>query len=117
MLPASPSPRLPPSGSWTPGARSRTIRVVWFGAEEVGLFGGLDYRAKHGKEPHYAIVESDFGADRVWKVDSKLGKTAKRKPRPSARPLLAPLGHSPGLVRRGGRLRHRADADRRTRRG
>ena len=26
------------------GRPLRTIRVVWFGAEEVGLFGGLDYR-------------------------------------------------------------------------
>ena len=57
-----------------PAGPLRTIRIVWFGAEEVGLFGGLDYRAKHGKEPHHAIAESDFGAGRIWKVDSKLGE-------------------------------------------
>ena len=34
------------------GRPLRTIRIVWFGAEEVGLFGGIDYPAKHGKEPH-----------------------------------------------------------------
>ena len=28
------------------GRPLRTIRIVWFGAEEVGLFGGLDYRAQ-----------------------------------------------------------------------
>ena len=56
------------------GRPLRTIRLVWFGAEEVGLFGGLDYQARHGKEAHHAIAESDFGADRVWRVDSKLGK-------------------------------------------
>ena len=43
--PGSRSPPPPPSGSWTPGRPLRTIRIVWFGAEEVGLFGGLDYRA------------------------------------------------------------------------
>ena len=64
------------------GRPQRTIRIVWFGAEEVGLFGGLDYQKKHGSEPHYAIAESDFGADRIWKVDSKLGKDREsRKPR------------------------------------
>ena len=56
------------------GRPLRTIRIVWFGAEEVGLFGGNSYREKHGKEPHYALLESDFGADRIWKVDSKLGE-------------------------------------------
>jgi hypothetical protein len=75
----------------------RTIRIVWFGAEEPGLFGGLDYRARHGKEPHYALVESDFGAGRVWKVDSKLGKARE----PEARLLqraLAPLGIVAGSI-------------------
>jgi carboxypeptidase Q len=73
------------------GRPLRTIRIVWFGAEEVGLFGGLDYRAKHGKEPHHALLESDFGADRIWKVDSKLGDA--RKPEAEAiGKALAPLG-------------------------
>ena len=36
------------------GRPLRTIRIVWFGAEETGLFGGLDYRAKYGKQLHYA---------------------------------------------------------------
>jgi acetylornithine deacetylase/succinyl-diaminopimelate desuccinylase-like protein len=42
------------------GRPLRTIRIVWFGAEEVGLFGGEDYRARHGKEAYHAIAESDF---------------------------------------------------------
>jgi hypothetical protein len=73
------------------GRPARTIRVVWFGAEEVGLFGGLDYRAKHGKEPHYAIAESDFGADRVWKVDSRLG-TERGAEAKALQDALLPLG-------------------------
>ena len=73
------------------GRPLRTIRIVWFGAEEVGLFGGLDYRARHGKEPHYALIESDFGADRIWQVNSKLGEA--RKPEAEAiGKALAPLG-------------------------
>jgi hypothetical protein len=73
------------------GRPLRTIRIVWFGAEEMGLFGGENYRAKHGKEPHYALIESDFGADRIWKVDSKLGEA--RKPEAEAiGQALAPLG-------------------------
>ncbi len=73
------------------GRPLRTIRIVWFGAEEVGLFGGLDYRARHGKEPHYTLIESDFGADRIWKVDSKLGEA--RKPEAEAiGKALTPLG-------------------------
>ncbi len=74
-----------------------TIRVVWFGAEEVGLFGGLDYQKKHGKEPHYAIAESDFGADRVWKVDSKLGKDRETEAK-ALQTALAPLGIVPGSL-------------------
>jgi hypothetical protein len=65
--------------------------VVWFGAEEVGLFGGLDYLAKHGKEPHHAAAESDFGADNIWKVDSNLGE-ARRDEARMIGAALAPLG-------------------------
>ena len=79
------------------GRPLRTIRIVWFGSEEVGLFGGLDYQKKHGKEPHWAIAESDFGSDRIWKVNSKLGmaREAEAKALQSA---LAPLGIVPGSL-------------------
>jgi len=73
------------------GRPLRTIRIVWFGAEEVGLFGGLDYRARHGKEPHYALIESDFGADRIWKVESKLGDARKAEAEAIGK-ALTPLG-------------------------
>ena len=73
------------------GQPLRTIRVVWFGAEEPGLFGGLDYRKRHGKEPHYAIMESDFGADRIWRVNFKLGEGRKQEAR-TIGAALAPLG-------------------------
>jgi len=79
------------------GRPLRTIRIVWFGAEEMGLFGGLDYRARHGKEPHYALVESDFGAGRVWKVDSRLGKEREAEAK-ALQFALAPLGIAPGAL-------------------
>ena len=73
------------------GRPLRTIRVVWFGAEEPGLFGGEAYRAKYGKQPHYALIESDFGADKIWKVDCKLGEARKSEAEAIGR-ALAPLG-------------------------
>jgi hypothetical protein len=79
------------------GRPLRTIRIVWFGAEEVGLFGGIDYQKKHGTEPHYAIAESDFGADRIWKVDSKLGKDREAEAK-ALQIALAPLGIVPGSL-------------------
>jgi hypothetical protein len=55
----------------------RTIRILWAGAEEVGVFGGKAYFEKHGTEKHAVALESDFGADRVWRVDFKLPASAK----------------------------------------
>jgi hypothetical protein len=83
------------------GTPARPIRIVWFGAEEVGLLGGLDYRARHGKIPHHALMESDFGADRVWKVDSKLGAERKGEAERLQR-VLEPLGIVPGAFDRSG---------------
>jgi Zn-dependent M28 family amino/carboxypeptidase len=42
----------------------RTIRVVMFGAEEVGLLGARAYAARHADEvgQHVLATESDFGA-------------------------------------------------------
>ncbi len=54
----------------------RTIRVVWWGAEEVGVFGGADYFKRHQAEPHALAAESDFGADRIWRLDVKLPESA-----------------------------------------
>ncbi|HEX8446940.1 MAG TPA: M20/M25/M40 family metallo-hydrolase [Sphingomonas sp.] len=77
------------------GRPLRTIRVVWFGAEEVGLFGGTAYAKAHAGEKHALLAESDFGADRVWRFDSRVA--------PAALPVmdriadaLAPLGIARG---------------------
>ncbi len=55
-----------------PNGLKRTIRVVLFGAEEVGLVGGKAYAEAHKDELHNFIVaaESDFGAGKIWKFNS-----------------------------------------------
>ena len=52
------------------GRPLRTIRVLFAGAEETGLWGSRAYAAAHKGEPVFAGLESDFGADRVWRIDS-----------------------------------------------
>lgn len=73
------------------GRPQRTIRIVWFGAEEPGGLGGKAYADAHGKELHAIAGESDFGADRVWRFSSQLMKS---DPANYARltAALAPLG-------------------------
>lgn len=54
----------------------RTIRVVWFGAEEVGGFGGEAYARAHGGEAHAIAAESDFGTGKVWRFEVNLPPAA-----------------------------------------
>lgn len=48
----------------------RTIRVVAYGAEEIGLLGGFAYRDKHKADlsNHVMATESDFGAVGPYEV-------------------------------------------------
>ena len=52
------------------GVPLRTIRVLMAGAEETGLWGSKAYSTAHLAEPIAVGLESDFGADRVWRFDS-----------------------------------------------
>jgi carboxypeptidase Q len=79
------------------GQPLRTIRIVWFGAEEVGLFGGIEYLRRHRAENHAVIAESDFGADRIWQFNSRLNVTARPAVDEIAR-LLFPLGITRGSL-------------------
>lgn len=56
----------------------RTIRLVLWGSEEVGLLGARAYAEAHADElaNHVMAAESDFGADVIWKVDTKVGAGA-----------------------------------------
>lgn len=73
------------------GQPLRTIRVIWFGAEEIGLYGGINYREKHKDEKHHFLAESDFGADRVWRFQTSISNVALSRMTPLAE-ALAPLG-------------------------
>jgi len=52
----------------------RTIRVVMFGAEEVGLLGARAYAEQHADEVanHVLATESDFGARTIWRLSSNV---------------------------------------------
>ncbi|UJF23081.1 M20/M25/M40 family metallo-hydrolase [Shewanella sp. OMA3-2] len=54
-----------------PQKPARTIRVVLYAAEEVGLVGGKAYAEMHASEleKHYIAAESDFGAGPVYQID------------------------------------------------
>lgn len=69
----------------------RTIRVVWFGDEEIGGLGGEAHARAHVGEVHALTAESDFGADRVWRFQTAFtGAAAPIADRLAA--ALAPLG-------------------------
>jgi len=53
-------------------APRRTIRIVLFGSEEVGLVGAQAYAEQHAGELHNHVVatESDFGAGNIWRFDT-----------------------------------------------
>lgn len=83
------------------GIPRRTIRVLMAGAEEVGGNGGRAYFDAHGKEAHAMAMESDFGADRVWRVDFKLPQGHDALARRLAAGL-APLGVGTSRLPAGG---------------
>ena len=61
-----------------PKRPKRTIRVVMFGAEEVGLLGAKAYAKQHEGEVdnHVLATESDFGARSVWQLNSNVSDQA-----------------------------------------
>lgn len=76
---------------------ARTIRVVLYGSEEVGLFGAEAYARQHAADlaKHVIAAESDFGAGPIWRFDTRVGPNAL----PYARALqaaLKPLGVGAG---------------------
>jgi Peptidase family M28 len=86
-----------------PGKPRRTIRVVLYGSEEVGLFGANAYARQHGDEldQHVLAAESDFGAGRIWRFQTNFGDAAI--PYADAmKSALTPLGVSEGDNAAGG---------------
>ena len=74
----------------------RTIRVVLYGAEEVGLFGATAYAREHGDnlDKHVLAAESDFGAGPIWRFQTRFGDAALPYAR-ALHDLLMPLGVTP----------------------
>ncbi len=83
------------------GQPLRTIRVLWAGSEEIGVFGGAAYARANAGQPHALAMESDFGADRVWRVRFNLSP-ANKPLRDKLTAALAPLGIAAGAGKAGG---------------
>jgi Zn-dependent M28 family amino/carboxypeptidase len=75
--------------------RKRTIRLLWAGAEEMGSWGGKAYADANRDTLHALAMESDFGADRVWRADIALPASASALAERIAARLL-PLGIARG---------------------
>lgn len=54
----------------------RTLRVVLFGNEENGFDGARAYGDRYRDTVHQLVGESDFGAGRVWQLDSRVQPAA-----------------------------------------
>lgn len=76
-----------------PKRPKRTIRVVMFGAEEVGLLGARAYAKEHEGNlvNHVLATESDFGAQTIWQLVSNVNPDANALIDEIGK-VLAPLG-------------------------
>lgn len=61
-----------------PQKPARTIRVVLYAAEELGMIGGKAYAKAHQDElaQHYIAAESDFGGGRIYQIDYRVATKA-----------------------------------------
>ena len=77
----------------------RTIRLILWGAEEVGLLGGKAYLESRSEElrKHVIGTESDFGAGKIWQVTSRVNDKAQPIVDLISQ-LVEPLGIAPGPV-------------------
>ena len=76
-----------------PQRPDRTIRVIAFANEEMGLWGGRAYADKHASEvaKFQLGTESDFGAGPVWRMSASV-KPAARDAIDQIAKVLAPIG-------------------------
>lgn len=56
----------------------RTVRVILFAAEEIGLLGAREYARKHADnlQSHFVGSESDFGAGQVYQFNARVKESA-----------------------------------------
>jgi hypothetical protein len=86
-----------------PQRPDRTIRVIAFANEEMGLWGGRAYADKHADEvaKFQLGTESDFGSGKVWRMTASV-KPAARDAIGQIAKVLAPLGVAYDAERPGG---------------
>ncbi len=96
-----------------PQGLHRTVRVVLFCAEEVGLVGAKAYAERYRETlgNHLVAAESDFGAGRIWRFDSRVNEAALPVIEQIGQ-VLRPLGIGPGnnLARGGPDLKYLREA-------
>jgi carboxypeptidase Q len=83
--------------SQLPQRPKRTLRIVLFGAEEIGLTGGRAYVATHNAElsHHVIVAEPDFGQGPVYAFQTGVANPDEPTLK-TIRDNLAPLGILPG---------------------
>src|SRR5574337_446669 len=86
-----------------PQRPDRTIRVIAFANEEMGLWGGRAYAEKHRNEVAKFQLgsESDFGAGPVWRMSASVKPSARGAIEQIAH-VLAPIGVAYDAGRPGG---------------
>ena len=86
-----------------PQRPDRTIRVIAFANEEMGLWGGRAYADKHAADvgKFQLGTESDFGAGRIWRMSASV-KPAARDAIGEIAKVLEPLGVAYDANRPGG---------------
>ena len=80
-----------------PTRPKRTIRVVLFGAEEVGIAGAKAYADQYeaSMAKHVVAAESDFGARKIWRFQTAFGEDQLAKKDAFLR-VFRELGITPG---------------------
>ncbi|WP_049623892.1 M20/M25/M40 family metallo-hydrolase [Frateuria defendens] len=86
-----------------PQRPDRTIRVIAFANEEMGLWGGRAYADRHaGEVAKFQLgTESDFGAGKVWRLSASVKPSARGAIGQIAQ-VLEPLGVAYDTQRPGG---------------
>ena len=86
-----------------PQRPDRTIRVIAFANEEMGLWGGRAYAEQHAASVSKFQLgsESDFGAGKIWRMSASVKPEARRAIEQMAT-VLAPIGVAYDAVRPGG---------------
>ncbi|WP_251357918.1 M20/M25/M40 family metallo-hydrolase [Kangiella sp. TOML190] len=86
-----------------PQRPKRSIRVIMWANEEQGLVGAKAYAEAHKNDLNNIITgaESDFGAGKIWRIDSRVKADALPVAKKIAE-IMEPLGISYGNNRAGG---------------